>query len=245
MPIDFYTNETVVNIPPQDYLIDKLLPEGVSLLSAQPKTGKSIVALDWGLSLSAGLDWMGIASRQCPVLYVLSEARSTLPPRVAAWQRRHGKLSHELTYACGATNLCISEQVVMDLAPHIPEQGLVIWDTMSRIMVGGDEIDFRTMGAAIRTCDSIYESFGTSSLLVHHSTKEHQVTAAGAKVTGSWYRGHSSLLGAIDIGITIEENELICKAARHDEPFEPIALQHSTDGGGIIIDWSSKKVAYR
>ena len=39
MPIDFYSVETVVNIPPQDYLINQILPEGVNLLSAHPKQG--------------------------------------------------------------------------------------------------------------------------------------------------------------------------------------------------------------
>jgi RecA-family ATPase len=243
--IDFYTNDTVINIPPQDYIIDKILPEGVNLLSAQPKAGKSILALDWGMSISSGIDWMGIKTRQIPVLYILSEARSTLPPRVHAWQIRHGKLPSELTYACGATNLCDYSQVIVDLIPHVPEQGLIIWDTMSRNMVGGDENDIRTMGAAIRTCDRMFEERHTSSLLVHHSTKEHQVTAAGAKVTASWYRGHSSLLGAIDMGMTIEDNDLVCKAPRHDEPFEPISLEHAIVNGSIIIDWSSKKVGYR
>ncbi|MGA2412682.1 MAG: AAA family ATPase [Candidatus Binataceae bacterium] len=243
--IDFYTNETVHNIPPQDYLINLILPEGVSLLSAHPKKGKSILALDWGLSLSAGLNWMGHQCRQVPVLYVLSEARSTLTKRVPAWQTRHGKLSHELTYACGATNLCDYNTVIADLSPHIPDEGMIIWDTMSRNMVGGDENDFRTMGAAIRTCDRLYENHGTSSLLVHHSTKEHQITAGGAKVTGSWYRGHSSLLGAIDMGMTIDEDELVCKAARHDEEFDPIALQRTVIGGGVILDWHSTKAGYR
>jgi RecA-family ATPase len=245
MSIDFYSVETVVNIPPQDYLINQLLPEGVNLLSAHPKQGKSILALDWALSLSAGLDWMGIPSRQCSVTYILSEARSTLPPRVQAWQKRHGKLPHELTIACGASNLCDYATVIKDLNVHIPEQGLLIWDTMARNMVGGDENDFRTMSALIKTCDMVYETKHTTTLLVHHSTKEHQVTAAGAKVTGSWYRGHSSLLGAVDMGMTIDEDELVCKAARHDEPFEPIPLKRTVISGGVILDWSSKKVSYR
>jgi RecA-family ATPase len=242
---DFYTNATVINIPPQEYLIEGILPEGVNLLAAPPKRGKSIVALDWGLCLSSGIDWMGYPTRQIPVIYVLSEARGTLAPRVRAWQFRHGKLSAEITYACGSTNLGDRELVLKALAPHIPEQGLIIWDTMARNMVGGDENDFRTVSGVIQTCDFFYEEYHTTSLLVHHSTKEHTVSAAGAKVTASWYRGHSSLEGAIDMGITIEDDELVCKASRHDEPFDPITITRASVNGSVILDWTSAKAAYR
>jgi RecA-family ATPase len=246
MSLDFYIGADVLRIPPQEYLIKPLIPEGLTLLSAPPKTGKSILALDWGLSLSTGLNWMGYPCRQATVLYVLSEARSTLPPRVTAWERRHGKHPREITYALGATNLCDTAAVIHDLTPHIPEDGMIIWDTMARNMVGADENDFRAMGALVRTCDTIYESTGTSSLLVHHSTKEHTVQGGG-KVTSSWYRGHSSLLGAIDMGMTIDPNTgyLECRAARHDEEFEAIPLIHTVVEGSIIIDWREKGTAYR
>lgn len=252
MPFEFYDVNTVDNIPAQDYLIDKILPEGVILLSAVPKAGKSVLALDWALSLSAGIDWMGIPSRQTSVVYVLSEARSTLPPRTRAWKARHGKLSHELTFACGATNLCDTTRVLTDLGLHTPSEGLVIFDTVQRNMEGADENDVRAMGALIKTCDFLYENYHTSSLLVHHSTKEHTVNAAGAKVVGSWYRGHSSLLGAIDMGISLERDEeqecstLVCKDARHDERFEPITLPRAKLAGSFIIDWGGeKKRGYR
>jgi RecA-family ATPase len=244
MAMDFYTTETVLNIPPQEYLIDKILPEGLNLLSAHPKAGKSLVALDWGLCLSSGLDWMGIKCAQCAVLYVLSEARGTLPSRVRAWQKMHGKRSAELTFACGFTNLQDYAKVTTDLAPHVPEDGLIIWDTLSR-NIEGEEGESRTMGAVIRSCDAIYESKHTSSLLVHHSTKEHTINTGGATVTASWYRGHSSLLGAIDMGMTLVDDELVCKAARHDEPFDNIPLQRTSVEGGLVLNWHSKKVSYR
>src|SRR5215831_1825603 len=124
MPFDFYVQETVINIPPPDYLIDKVLPEGLNLLSAQPKQGKSLIALDWAMCLSTGINWMGIPCAQAPVLYVLSEARGTLPSRVKAWQKLHGLHSAEITFACGFTNLQDYGRVVRELSPHIPENGL-------------------------------------------------------------------------------------------------------------------------
>lgn len=225
-------------------MIDKVLPEGLSLLSAHPKAGKSLVALDWAMCLSTGLDWMGIKCVQAPVLYILSEARGTLPSRVKAWQKLHGMHSAEITWACGFTNMQDYGRVVRELSPHIPENGLMIWDTLSRNMEG-EESESKTMGAIIRTCDTIYESMHTSSLLVHHSTKEHTINTSGATVTASWYRGHSSLLGAIDMGMTLFEDELVCKAARHDEPFDNIPLQRTTVDGGLALNWHSKKVSYR
>jgi RecA-family ATPase len=247
MPFEFFGQESVTQIPPQEYLIDQVLPEGVNLLSAQPKSGKSLVALDMGLCMASGTDWMGIKTAQVTVLYVLSEARGTLPGRVLAWRIHHGFRSAEITFACGATNLQDYKRVKKELGLHVPEDGLIIWDTLARNMEG-DESDSRAMGAVVRTCDAFYEDKHTTSMIVHHSTKEHTVTAAGAKVTSSWYRGHSSLLGAIDMGISIEDDELVCKAARHDEPFDPIPLQRkriivpSMERPSIVLDWSSRKV---
>jgi hypothetical protein len=141
-------------------------------------------------------------------------------------------------------------KVRKELKPHIPEDGLIIWDTLARNMAG-DESDSIAMGQVIRTCDEIYDRQHTSSLIVHHSTKENTISASGAKVTSSWYRGHSSLLGAVDMGMSIEDDQLVCKAARHDEPFEPISLSRKAirvpeiDRNSIVLDWTSKKVGYK
>jgi RecA-family ATPase len=243
MGFEYYTLQTVTNIPPVNYLIKGLIPEGLILLSAPPKKGKSLVALDWGLCLGSGLSWKGYPTGQVSVLYVLSEARGTLPPRIKAWETLHGYHSSEITFACGFTNLENYQQVVSDLNMHMPQDGLIIWDTLARNMQG-DENDGKTMSAVVRTCDTIYETTGTSNLLVHHSTKEHKLPT-GAMVTSSWYRGHSSLLGAVDMGMTIEEDELVCKAPRHDEPFESIPLARRQIAGSVVIDWQSKAATYR
>jgi RecA-family ATPase len=251
MALEFFTEDTVMNIPPQAYLIEGILPEGMCMLAAPPKLGKSLVALDMGMSLAAGLDWMGIPSRQVSVLYILSEAKGTLPGRVLAWRKWHNFPTAEITFACGATNMLDFKRVKKDLQPHIPEQGLIVWDTLQRNTEGADENDVRAMGAVIKTCDWIYEQHDTTSLLVHHSTKESTVSAGGAKVISSWYRGHSSLLGAIDMGMTIENDELICKAARHDEPFDPIPLTRQRvevrelGKSSIALGWGRKKAEYR
>lgn len=252
MPFDFYQQDTVVNIPPQEYLIKPVLPEGLSLLSAKPKEGKSLVALDWVMCLGTGLPWRGLTTQQVAVLYILSEARGTLPGRVLAWHALHGRHPAEITFACGFSNLEDYKQVIKDLKVHIPEDGLIVWDTLARNMQR-DESDSTAMGAVVRTCDLIYERWHTSSLLVHHSTKEQKLTAAGKPFSSSYYRGHSSLLGAVDIGMTIEDGELVCKDSRHDEPFEPIALPRKSiyvpklDRNSVVLDLrhENREVAYR
>lgn len=72
---------------------------------------------------------------------------------------------------------------------------LVVIDTLSRALAGGDENSSVDMGLLVRCIDRIRNETGAAVALVHHSGK---IQARGA-------RGHSSLRCAIDTEIEIED----------------------------------------
>jgi hypothetical protein len=85
---------------------------------------------------------------------------------------------------------------ILDAADRIGEPvRLIIIDTLSRAMPGGNENSPEDMTALIRNIDEIRRRTKAHALLVHHCGKD---TAKGM-------RGHSSLRGAIDTEIEVSK----------------------------------------
>ena len=74
---------------------------------------------------------------------------------------------------------------------------MIVIDTLARAMGGGDENSGQDMGRLIRHADLLRQMTGAHVHLVHHSGKD----------AGRGARGHSSLLGALDTEIHVEEHE--------------------------------------
>jgi hypothetical protein len=74
---------------------------------------------------------------------------------------------------------------------------LIVVDTVSRVMAGGDENSSQDMGALIASADRLRDEFGANVCLVHHLGKD---ASRGA-------RGHSSLKGAVDTEIEVSRDD--------------------------------------
>ena len=61
------------DLPPTRFLVENLLPEGTSLVSAASKIGKSWMVLDLGLCLASGKPFLGRKTHQSGVLYLALE----------------------------------------------------------------------------------------------------------------------------------------------------------------------------
>jgi hypothetical protein len=69
----------------------------------------------------------------------------------------------------------------------------IIFDTLNRIMSGGDENSPKDMGALIANIDRVYRATGAHCSLVHHVPVDRN----------DRMRGHSSLLGALDTTVRV------------------------------------------
>jgi RecA-family ATPase len=112
----------------------------------------------------------------------------------------HDDIAEELPFAdlTGRIDLRHDLGVVVLIATlrqiHNPaDELLLIVDTVSRAMAGGDENSSQDMGALIGTCDRIRAELPCTVLLIHHAGKD---TTKGA-------RGHSSLRAAVDTEIEV------------------------------------------
>lgn len=174
------------------------------VLYGQSNTGKSFLMLDMAYHVASGRDWHGHKVQQGVVLYLAAEGGNGYLNRARAihdhYQDENVKLAvrpcpvNLLDADADLEKLCQLMDLVKDKYGKIE---LIIVDTLSRAMAGGNENSPEAMTAVIQHCDVLREHGDATIALVHHSGKAEN----GA-------RGHSSLRAATDteIELTVDED---------------------------------------
>jgi RecA-family ATPase len=217
-------------MPPPSWLIDGQLPEGgTTIMYGKPGSGKSFLALDYGICVALGVPWHGLAAKAGRVLYVAAEGAAGLSVRVRAWMAAFGAADIPgLDIYPRRVNLLDPEQRAA-LAAYTAERGyaLLVLDTLARSMVGGDENSARDVGLAIDAVDHCrQERPGLTALVVHHMDKG-----------GSTYRGSSALEGAADAMLEVSDSDgtmtIVCDKEKDHAKAAPIRLAREVvDLGG-------------
>lgn len=188
------------------YIVKGVLGAGaMSVIYGPSNSGKTFFALDLAFSIAIGAPWNGRRVRQCAVLYLAAEGGRGIVNRIAALRQEHGVCDVPLALKRAGLDLLHAQadlQHVVDLMAEVAARKpdlplLIVIDTLSRIMAGGDENSAADMTALIRNVDAIREATGAHMMLVHHTGKD---AARGA-------RGHSSLRAATDTEIEVANED--------------------------------------
>ena len=162
-------------LPKPEPLIGGVLDQDtLGLLVGYRGTGKSFLALDWGLSVATGRRWQGHDTARQRVLYIAGEGIGGLYQHVhtwsTAWNRNVG--DDAFTVVRGAVNL-FDRAATTDLAQLVEGDayGMVIFDTVSRCSIGANENDARDMAVLVDHADAVRNAgHGRRTiLLVHHA----------------------------------------------------------------------------
>lgn len=189
----------------QDYLVRGLLNRGMlALMSGQSNAGKSPLALDLASAIAKGEPWRGRKVKPGYVLHISTEGWTGLENRMEALRRTHfeGREESPLDFVAMSINLRTSikdveaiEQTVIDRAAHFGvAPAMVVIDTLSHALGGGDESNAEHVRTVLRNCKRITAKTGAAVLLLHHPTKD----------ASSDYRGSSILLNDIDLLIKVD-----------------------------------------
>lgn len=183
-------------------LIKGLLDQGaMTVLYGASNTGKTFVALDAAFHVATDRDWGGMkVTPGMSVVYVAAEGGVGARKRAAALRVKYGTpVDGRFTFLLAPINLLKPDA---DLKPLIDmvralgvRVGLVVIDTLSRAMAGGDENASTDMGAMVRHLDILRKATDAHLLVVHHSGKD---LMKGA-------RGWSGLRAATDTEIEIAD----------------------------------------
>lgn len=197
--------------PRRDWIVrDLVLARSFGVVYGPPGCGKSFLVSD--LTLTAALacmpgrakaDWFGHQVSPFGTVYVVAEGADDFIIRLHAWRQARGldagtvlpfvflPTSVDMRSSEADTQRLVEEIRGIDLEMRARcgvGVGMVVIDTVSRALAGGNENASEVMGAFVNNCQTIQREVGAALIAVHH----------GGKEAGRGPRGHESLLGAAD-----------------------------------------------
>ena len=211
-------------------LVKGLMDDGaMSVVYAPSNAGKSFFCLDLAFHIAMGWNWRGmpIKKRGC-VIYIAAEGGHGFTNRVAALKLHHGLIDGAdiplAVLPCPVDLLspdADTPRIVEMTAEVERETGLpvvlVVIDTLSRALAGGDENGPKDMTGFVGNIDRIRHA-SPHVMIVHHAGKD---LAKGA-------RGHSSLRAATDTEIEL------APTGNGKECIATVTKQRDLEGGDVF-----------
>jgi hypothetical protein len=220
-----------------EYLIKGLwCPDEISVLYGPPGCGKSFLGSSFSYLISAGLPVLGRRVRSAPVVFAALEGQIGFERRIAALRDRYG-VSRDFHWITQSVDLYSGQGDVEGIIDAVlrKQARLLVIDTLARAMGPGRENEGGDMGIVIAALDLIKRETGAHVALVHHCGKD---AARGM-------RGHSSLLGAVDVVVEVERSAAGTRSMRlekvkdgkdgdeHGFELETVELGYDDDGDAI------------
>ena len=203
--------------------------------------GKTFLSLDLAAHVALGWNWRERKLNQGTVIYIAAEGGLGIEERLTAFRLYHqiDVTNVPLHVIAEPMDLCRSGADVALLVERcelLSPISLIVVDTLSRVMAGGNENAPDDMGRFVTNCDRVRHATGAHVLVVHHSGKD---DARGA-------RGHSLLKAAADTEIAVEKHEVsgvitatVAKQRDHrvGNPFafRLIPVEVGTDENGELV----------
>ena len=224
-------------LAPPEWGIDPLYPQGgLVLLYGMRGKGKTFLGLGWAFAHATGLPWEGHAAREGSALYIMAEGRGGLGQRVRA-QKEYLQVPGDagsvgVNFIAQAVPTLDAAEVdrllfTIDALPERPS--VIVWDTLSRTFIGGDENSGKDMAQYVANVDRVREVTGATGIIVHH-------TGHGSTERE---RGSSVLGGAADTIIALREKdgllELACDKQKDASEFAPMLMQLQPVGESCVI----------
>jgi RecA-family ATPase len=188
---------------PKEWLVKGLLGAGeASAVYGVPGCGKSVLVEDLALHVALGWPWHGRPVRRGAVLYLALERKQLVIRRAIAFREHHQVPTAPFAIVGGVFDLRTPQAVteilgtVKEIEDETAEEVvLIVIDTISRALCGGDENSPKDMGAIVAATSKLQAATRAHVLWVHHMPQD------GAERL----RGHGALLGAMDTTIHVEK----------------------------------------
>jgi hypothetical protein len=182
------------------YLVKELIPRaGLIIVWGPPKCGKSFLTFDLMMHVAMGWQYRGRRVKQGVVVYCALEGAEGFRARVEAFRRE--KLSEDASppFHLMASSLSLVADhptFLADIRAQLGEErpAVVVIDTLNRSLAGSENDD-KDMNAYVKAADALRDAFDCAVIIVHHCGHG-----------GDRPRGHSLLMGALDIQIAVKRD---------------------------------------
>lgn len=192
-----------------EWLVKHFLPAlGIAIVYGISTVGKSFLLLYIALRICAGKTVLGHKTRRSGVLYIAAEGQNGMRKRIKALREKFGIRAAAFQLIGDGINLldeahvnglCIEAREARDemLAEAGLELGLIIIDTTSASMPGGNENSGEDMSLVLAAGQKIGQAAGALVLFIAHPGKDE----------GRGVRGWSGQTGNIDAQIYLSPSE--------------------------------------
>jgi hypothetical protein len=193
--------------PVFDFVEDVLLPGQMSCFYGESGVGKTFVVSHLAMCVSLGWAWSGRETDRTGVLYVAAEGGAGFKLRHMAFRKAFGFAETSgmwfaiVPHAINLRDKLDADALILAAKENAARMGgrvgLIVIDTLSRALAGGNENAPDDMGALVREADRVRAETGAHVLFVAHSGKD---DAKGI-------RGHSLYRAALDTEGKVESGE--------------------------------------
>jgi hypothetical protein len=226
------TTDELLEMGRPEWLIEGVLPEGLSVIFGSPKAGKSYVALTMAWSLATGRPWFSRNHHAMPkqVLYLAGEGVGDLRLRAES-MLEHTNLHPGGRLAWWPVSLQLakeSDAARLRLEVEKIDAEVVIVDTWARYAGIRDENDAAQTQAALSALEGLTLD-GRSVIVVHHTAKSGVM------------RGSSALAGAVEAAVRVQVNDLdgrvrlSSELSRRGVGFDDIILRWTKIGPDSVL----------
>lgn len=222
--------EKLLNLPYKktEYILEGLIPYGLTLLCGASKIGKSWLVLDFALHLAQGIRFWDTELKKTSVLYI------SLEDTYARIQHRLHMLTDEapdnlfFATSCSSIGEGLSSEIDAFLNAH-NDVKLIIIDTFQKIRCGRDAKSYGGMYAMdyqdISEVKKIADSHNISILMIHHQRKMQDLSDPFNDVSGT-----TGIMGAADTTLMIkldtrESNTALLTATGRDIEYQQLLLR--------------------
>jgi RecA-family ATPase len=163
-------------MPKTEWLINSYVPSDcLMLIYGAPGSFKSFLALDWAMSIAAGRNWLGAATRQARTVYIMGEGLRGLRARAMGWATSAGAAGaaiRDVQFVPSAIGIIDGGVDVKFVKRQLREwqPAFLVVDTVARCFGSGDENSTKDMSAFVAACDDLRATVsGMTLCLLHHT----------------------------------------------------------------------------
>ena len=197
---------TPVNKP--QFLVENLIPSGVSIIAGDEKTGKSWMMLHLALCVAQGKDFLGHPVRQGNVFYFsLEDSMGRLQDRLFRLTDEISPGKVYLANKCASISEGLIDQM-SKIVDNIPDIQLIIIDTMQLVRGNDRDLSYANDYADVAIIKAFAMEHELSVFLVHHVRKQ-----GDSRNIFNRFNGTKGIIGAVDTMFLLDkENEYTDRA---------------------------------
>lgn len=188
-------------LPPLEWLVKGwFTKECIGILRGEPGVGKTFVVFDSLFSMACGKPVAGKFETKRPLrcLYIATEGKGGLSRRATACKSKFTKdeidlINKNFLYIPEMPSL-LTPSDISELVYSYDEAKIdvVVFDTLSTSIIGGDENSQAVMSLAIANARLVGKKLGAAVIIIHHNNKQGDV------------RGSTVILGNVDFMMNLK-----------------------------------------